>query len=271
MYQKYNKKQLLEIKDKINLLKYDEMHKIEEIKQIKLNGIYIPYVISSYGRVFSVNYMHKKGFVHELKYVIDKDGYKRVTIHLSYKRYVNGVHRLVAVHFIPNNNITKDQVNHKDGIKSNNYYWNLEWTTCKENINHAWDHGLSHSYGINNGNNVYTEKSIHDVCYMLEHDYSFSDITKKTDVSYAMISLIYRGRFWKEISSKYDFSNYSYGKSRKTNVYKACDLLQNTNISIREISNICNISRSSIYKILQRKIYKNISENYNFEKRINSE
>lgn len=51
------------------------------------------------------------------------------------------VHKLVANAFIPNSNENL-QINHIDGNKENNNVNNLEWVTCKENIQKAWEMGL---------------------------------------------------------------------------------------------------------------------------------
>ncbi len=56
-------------------------------------------------------------------------------------RKVTQVHRLVAKAFIPNiDNLP--QVNHIDGVKTNNHVSNLEWITSKDNVIHAYQLGL---------------------------------------------------------------------------------------------------------------------------------
>ena len=67
---------------------------------------------------------------------IDKDGYHLVVLSVNNKRATKKVARLVGMAFIPNLK-NKPQINHINGIKNDNRVSNLEWCTCKENIQHA--------------------------------------------------------------------------------------------------------------------------------------
>jgi hypothetical protein len=72
----------------------------------------------------------------------DAKGYMRVQLYRTGgKQITRKVHRLVAEHFIPNPGHLR-QVNHIDGVKTNNQVGNLEWTTQAENMAHAVSHGL---------------------------------------------------------------------------------------------------------------------------------
>ena len=58
------------------------------------------------------------------------------------------IHRAVACTFLDNPNMLP-MPNHKDGIKTNNTYTNLEWCTYSYNTQHAYNSGLC---TVNGGN-----------------------------------------------------------------------------------------------------------------------
>lgn len=71
----------------------------------------------------------------------NSNGYKTVSLTKDKKIYTLQVHRLIALHFIPNPK-HKKTVNHIDGNKINNKLENLEWNTYSENRIHAIKTGL---------------------------------------------------------------------------------------------------------------------------------
>lgn len=126
------------------------------------------YLISNYGRIFSI-YSKKilipieneKGYL-KISLQLDKDIDKK---HRSYKSIK--VHRLVAYEFCDNYNKDYD-VNHKNSIRSCNYYKNLEWLSHHENIVHASKEG-----------NMYDKNSelfIREICNLMQSGTTIFDI-----------------------------------------------------------------------------------------------
>lgn len=94
------------------------------------------YMVSDQGRVLSIPKVTRPDGV-IMSQQVGRNGYATVKLRTkdnASKRV--SVHRLVAQAFIPNPK-DKPEVNHKDGIKTNNSVSNLEWVTTSENKRHS--------------------------------------------------------------------------------------------------------------------------------------
>ena len=98
------------------------------------------YQISSFGNVRSIPRPKSKGGMMKLL-LIPRNNYFLIKLHKNGVETRHFIHKLVASAFIPNP-LNKPQVNHKNGNKLDNRVTNLEWVTCKENIEHAYRHRL---------------------------------------------------------------------------------------------------------------------------------
>lgn len=138
----------------------------------------------------------------------DKDGYKKVRLsNGDGSRKVFSVHRLILETFEPNPNSDKLQVNHKDGNKTNNALSNLEWVTCKENINHAYNLGLYSNIGDNNNgeHKLCTAQVLEIIDLLLKHEMTIQAIANKYSVSKYAIECIKYKKTWKHLTKNIDF------------------------------------------------------------------
>lgn len=75
----------------------------------------------------------KQAILHPFK---KDNGYLVVKLYKDHKQYTVYVHRIIAMIYCDGYSEEMD-VNHKDGIKDNNIYSNLEWCTRAENVRHS--------------------------------------------------------------------------------------------------------------------------------------
>jgi hypothetical protein len=127
-------------------------------------------------------------------------GYEKVNLHKKGKK-MTSVHRIVAVAFLKNEE-NKPQVNHIDGNKINNNYYNLEWVTASENAKHAIKTGLINCErfkGQRNSASKLTDKIVYEIRELLKTGENQTKISKKYDVCRETINKINNKKLWKHI------------------------------------------------------------------------
>lgn len=243
------------------------------------------YIISSYGRIFS---MHTG---RELQPSINNE-YKRLelmTIHGYKLNFL--IHRLVAMAFIPKTEedirLNRDIVNHKNCVKVCNYVWNLEWTTSHENTLHALDNGMmdlkvsikkddknkkEKSLGENNGQAKLTDEIVHVICKSLEDGCNYGQCCINAKIENNSknrnnICNIKAGRRWQHISCNYNIENTKKLIDYSEYVRPVCELLI-TGMKVKDIISKLKLpgnydqARMFISTIKNKKTYVEISDEY---------
>jgi len=123
------------------------------------------------------------------------NGYLAVSLAENKKGRLYRVHRLVAKYFVSGYEKEK-QVNHIDGVKTNNHYTNLEWVTPSENIRHAYLTGLK-DVNLNYRN---INKPIPVRQYTMNGEFvreypSIKEAERKTGINNSAISKTCRGKY----------------------------------------------------------------------------
>jgi len=95
------------------------------------------YQVSNLGNVRSI-YCRGRKRILNLCICKSSTGYSIVSVHKNKKQKHLNVHREIAKCFCENPQ-NKPDVNHKNGIKTDNRVENLEWVTRSENNQHAYD------------------------------------------------------------------------------------------------------------------------------------
>lgn len=184
------------------------------------------YIISNYGNIYNA-FTGVKLIPHE-----NENGYLQVSLMTQSGRVFRKVHRLVMMCFFYFPGCELYQVNHKNGVKTINIYWNLEWSTPKENIEHAINIGLRKPFkGEYNPNSSLTDKDARIIGEMIIAGVPDIEIANKIcNGNINIVREIAYGRTWSHLFTEDE--KHAIAISRKGNIisienkHKLCKFYQ---------------------------------------------
>ncbi len=139
----------------------------------------------------------------------NSNGYKTVTLWENGKEKTKYVHRLVAIAFLEQSE-SKNEVNHKDGNRSNNCLDNLEWVTASENILHGYKTLERKPIGARKNYEKKSDMRLNLKLFRVKTNLTQDEFSKKIGISRVAYSLIERGDrfgsfgFWLDLQKAFN-------------------------------------------------------------------
>lgn len=124
-------------------------------------------------------------------------GYRKIDMLKNGVQHSVTVHSLVAEAFIGPRPSPKHQVNHKNGVKTDNRAINFEYVTCKENIRHSLDVlGKKRAHGEKIGSAKITEAEVREIRVRRARGETLASIAADYGVCIMTISHIATRKTW---------------------------------------------------------------------------
>lgn len=128
----------------------------------------------------------------------DSDGYVQVTVFVDGRPTLRSAHRWIWEHArgpIPNGL----EINHKNGVKTDNRIANLELVTHQENVKHAYRAGLKSNAGTKNPHAVLDDAKIRQIRARADNGEPHLSLAEAFGVSRRTINDIAGRRSWAHV------------------------------------------------------------------------
>jgi DNA invertase Pin-like site-specific DNA recombinase len=251
-----------------DILNYESYYQISNLGRVRSLDRYVKHYLAGKQRI--------KGKI--FKPQLNQRGYLRVCLSKDNIGKTIEIHRLVAETFIPNPN-NHPEVNHKNGVKTDNYVENLEWCTHKDNMRHAHKNGLiDNARGEKHGCVKLTENRVRKMRKKyFSGEATMSSLAKEYKVSFGTVWRIIKRKNWKHLNKSREETSRNEKKAKFLNNSKvkmgeknhSAKLLEENIVDIRnkiftkkytrkQLAKEYGVSATLIGYIVNRKIWKHI-------------
>jgi len=153
------------------------------------------YQASNMGRIYSIKY--STIMFQSTKKVSDDYICKTVKLQKDANIKGFGVHRLIALTFIPNPE-NKPEVDHIDNNPSNNQASNLQWATKGDQTRWAYERGRDRKGGDKAHTAKLTNEQVKELRLKYKNGVTYSELKKQYQISESSLSNIIKNRTYKD-------------------------------------------------------------------------